>query len=31
MGPDGKYRRHFGHDVTPEKMAEAIRYELAKG
>jgi cytochrome oxidase Cu insertion factor (SCO1/SenC/PrrC family) len=31
MGPDGKYRRHFGHDVTPEKMAEAIRAELVKG
>jgi cytochrome oxidase Cu insertion factor (SCO1/SenC/PrrC family) len=31
MGPDGKYRRHFGHDVTPEKMAAAIRAELVKG
>jgi cytochrome oxidase Cu insertion factor (SCO1/SenC/PrrC family) len=31
MGPDGKYRRHFGHDVSPEAMAEAIRTELAQG
>ncbi len=31
MGPDGRYRRHFGHDAAPEKIAEALRAELAKG
>jgi cytochrome oxidase Cu insertion factor (SCO1/SenC/PrrC family) len=31
MGPDGRYRSHFGHDAAPEKIAEALRAELAKG
>ena len=31
MGPDGRYRRHFGHDAAPDKLAEALRTELAKG
>jgi protein SCO1/2 len=31
MGPDGRYRRHFGHDAAPDKIAEALREELAKG
>jgi cytochrome oxidase Cu insertion factor (SCO1/SenC/PrrC family) len=30
MGPDGEYRRHFGHDAAPEKIAEALRAELAQ-
>jgi protein SCO1/2 len=24
MGPDGKFLSHFGHDVTPERMAERL-------
>jgi cytochrome oxidase Cu insertion factor (SCO1/SenC/PrrC family) len=31
MGPDGRYRRHFGHDAAPDKIAEGLREELAKG
>jgi protein SCO1/2 len=31
MGPDGRYRRHFGHDAAPDKLAQALREELAKG
>jgi len=31
MGPDGRYRRHFGHDAAPDKIVEALREELAKG
>jgi cytochrome oxidase Cu insertion factor (SCO1/SenC/PrrC family) len=31
MGPDGRYRRHFGHDAAPDKIAEALRAELARG
>jgi protein SCO1/2 len=31
MGPDGRYRRHFGHDTAPDKIVEALREELAKG
>ena len=31
IGPQGRYRSHFGHDAAPAKMAEAIRAELAKG
>ncbi len=30
MGPDGRYRRHFGHDASPEDIAKALREELAK-
>jgi cytochrome oxidase Cu insertion factor (SCO1/SenC/PrrC family) len=30
MGPDGRYRRHFGHNATPEDIAKALREELAK-
>jgi cytochrome oxidase Cu insertion factor (SCO1/SenC/PrrC family) len=29
MGPDGKYRTHFGLNASPEEMAEAIRSEIA--
>ena len=25
MGPDGAYVAHFGHDVTPERMAASLR------
>lgn len=25
MGPDGRYVTHFGHDATPEEMAERLR------
>ena len=25
MGPDGEYVAHFGHDATPEEMAERLR------
>lgn len=31
MGPDGKYVRHFGHNATPEEMAEAIEGAIAQG
>ncbi len=31
MGPDGKYRRHFGHDASPAALAKAIGTELARG
>ncbi len=31
MGPDGRYRRHFGHDASPEDIAKAIRAEFAQG
>ncbi|NQW10045.1 MAG: SCO family protein [Alphaproteobacteria bacterium] len=30
MGPDGGYVTHFGHDVTPEQMAETLREILQK-
>jgi protein SCO1/2 len=29
MGPDGRYRTHFGIDASPEAMAEAIGKEIA--
>jgi protein SCO1 len=29
MGPDGRYVTHFGHDVTPEALAEELRLRLA--
>lgn len=31
MGPKGKYRAHFAHDGSPERMAEGIRRELVGG
>ncbi|MEM7041715.1 MAG: SCO family protein [Pseudomonadota bacterium] len=31
MGPDGTYRTHFGHDTTPEELAERLKSELEKG
>lgn len=31
MGPDGRYVRHFAHNVTPEEMAEAIEAAIAEG
>jgi cytochrome oxidase Cu insertion factor (SCO1/SenC/PrrC family) len=31
MGPDGRYRTHFTHDVTPDALAERIRAELRAG
>ena len=30
MGPDGQYRRHFGHDAAPDQIAEALRAELTQ-
>ncbi len=30
MAPDGQYRTHFGHDVTPAALADSLRAELAK-
>jgi protein SCO1/2 len=29
MAPDGTYRTHFGHDATPEEMADRLKKELA--
>jgi cytochrome oxidase Cu insertion factor (SCO1/SenC/PrrC family) len=29
MGPDGRYRRHFGHNASLEEIAKALRAELA--
>lgn len=29
MGPDGRYRTHFGIDASPEAMADAIGDEIA--
>ncbi len=29
MGPDGEYLTHFGHDATPEEIAERLRQYLA--
>jgi cytochrome oxidase Cu insertion factor (SCO1/SenC/PrrC family) len=31
MGPDGAYVTHFGHDATPEAMAERLREQVAVG
>lgn len=31
MGPDGKYRSHFGHSATPEEMAQAIARAVERG
>lgn len=30
MGPDGGYVTHFGHDATPDRMAESLREILEK-
>jgi protein SCO1/2 len=31
MGPDGRYRRHFAANASPEELAQGLREALAQG